>query len=167
MSMSTWHNYGYGINTRKITTDEERLKAFIESQPSVKSKILEWEKQIIFNCSGDAEAEAAFYSDNARDLCDLYIEYGDNNDIDGFAGLAHMLLSSSTGLPLIACRDSNTDDCYILAPPCYPWETTEAYSKIKSLDELKTVFEKNIAALTDQTLDELDWGEQNIEGWCS
>lgn len=165
MSMSTWHNYGYGINTRKITTDEERLKAFIESQPSVKSEILEWEKQEIFNCSGDAEAEAAFYSDSARDLCDLYIEYGDNNDIDGFAGLAHMLLSSSTDLPLIACRDYDTDDCYVLAAPCYPWDMTKTYSKIKNADELKKIFEKSIAMLTDQTLNELDWGYHNIAGW--
>lgn len=166
MSMSTWHNYGYGINTRKITTDEERLKAFIESQPSVKSEIIEWEKQEIFNCSGDTEAETiAFCSDSARDLCDLYETYGENDDVDGFAGLVHMLLTASTDLPLIVCRDYDTDDCYVLAAPCYPWDMTKTYSKIKSSDELKTVFEKSITMFTDQTLDELDWDYHNIAGW--
>ena len=162
MSLCIWNNYGYGINTDKIKTDEERLKKFIESQPDVKEKLVAWEKDEDYSDS-DALALGAYLNNNASELCELYQEHGDNDDVTGFAGIIQMVLSASAGFPLLACRDHNNDSCYVIVPRYFPWETNDAYFSLKSEADVKAIFEKSIAILTDQSLDELDWGEQNIE----
>lgn len=168
MSLCVNNNFGYGINVDEINTDEERLKRFIESQPAVQSQLIEWEKEACcFKDRDDADANAmyAYETDSACDLCDLYENYGDNDDVTGFAGIVEMVLSASAGFKLLACRDHNDDTCYVVMPRYFPWETVKAYFNIKNEEQIKAIFEKNITILTDQTLDELDWGEQNVESF--
>lgn len=162
MNNKIQYDYHYGINTRKITTDEERLRNFIESQPAVKAQLIEWERTEVYGYDYE-HAKYAYETDSAKELCELYMDHGDNDDIDGFAGIIQMVLSASTGVPLTAYRDLDTDDCFVVLSSCYPWEINDAFLKIKTENDVKALFKKNLAILTDQTLDELDWGKQGLE----
>ena len=167
MSLCVNNNCGYGINVDKINTDEERLKRFIESQPAVQNQFIEWEKEACcFKNRDDADANAmyAYETDSARDLCELYENYGDNDDVTGFAGIVEMVLSASAGFSLVSCRNYEDDVCYVIMPKYYPWDVNDELLKIKSEDDIKAVFAKALAILTDQSLDELDWGEQEVKG---
>ena len=52
-------------------------------------------------------------------------------------------------------------------PSYYPWEVIDnnVLLSIKDENDIKKIFAENIKALTDQSMDDLDWGEQKIEGW--
>lgn len=165
MSLETWHNYGYGINVSAIKTDADRLRAFIASQPAIRKVILDWEKtaRVI---EDNNIAESIYAKESFTNICELYDDFGDFCEIDGFAGIIQMVISESAGFSLVACEDSNTDDNFVIIPPRYPWDSNTAYFAIKSEDDAKAIFEKNLALLTDQTLDELDWGEQEVEGFA-
>lgn len=168
MSMASWHFYGYGINTDKINTDEARLKKFIESQPAVKEQFIAWEREEIY-CTDplicDTYAHDAYETESARELCELYQDHGENADVNGFTGIVEMVLSASAGFPLQSCRNHDNDACFVIMPPYYPWDVNDALLQIKSEDDIKAVFAKALAILTNQSLDELDWGMQNVEGW--
>ena len=169
MHVVSWHFYGYGINADKIETDEARLRKFIESQPAVKEQFIAWEKEEVY-CTDplicDKYAHDAYETESVSELCELYRDHGKNADVYGIAGIVEMVLSASAGFPLVSCRNYEDDVCYVIMPKYYPWDVNDELLKIKNEDDIKAVFAKALAILTDQSLDELDWGEQEVEGGC-
>jgi len=100
-------------------------------------------------------------------LFELFDTYSDYCDTDGMCQIVCAVLSTAIDIPLICCRDYNTDEHFVIMPSYYPWEVNrnDTLQKINSEDDIKTLFADCISKLTNQTLDDLDWGEQNIEGW--
>ncbi len=172
MSIATWHSYGYGICTDKIKTTVEQLKAFIDSEPDYKERVLGWLKTDYWDSKPDkpeptAEEISKVYADISLDGILETIEDHDDYAETGLACAVRSVLSMKTGIPLMSARDSNSELSYVIMPSYYPWEVNRntALQRINSEDDIRAVFAQHIAVLTNQTLDELDWGEQDIEGW--
>ena len=99
---------GYGISVDKINligADDDRFKRFIESQPTVRNQLIEWEKEKL-RSDDHAAATDAYETKIDSGLCALYMNFGNNNDdIHGFDGLIGMVLSASVGFSLVTSQD--------------------------------------------------------------
>ncbi len=171
MSMTSWHTYGFGICTDEINTTIERVKTFIDSAPEYKDKVFDWLNR---------EYSDGYYEGNTlseEKLNKIYAEItlddilGIVEDHDDFVGtglscLICSVINAKTRIPLITAQDSNSNCSYVIMPSYYPWEVNRntALQNINSEDDIKNIFAQYIAVLTNQTLDELYWGEQDIEG---
>lgn len=166
MSMSTWHNYGYGINTDKIDTTADKLRAYIDNHPKLKENILSY---IIdsegFDDNDTNRAEETYKTYSLDELIELFSNYSDFGE--QLNGIIHLGIEEEINIPLVSCSDSDSEDRFVIMPSYYPWEVigNEMLMSIESEDDIKKIFAENIKILTDQTLEELDWGEQSIEGW--
>lgn len=167
MSMQSWHNYGFGINVDKIQTTDEKLRAYIDRHPQLKTEIISY----ICNengCSNDgADTENSvltqLYSEyGIEQLDELYKYYTD----EGINGIIREAIEEETGIPLVSCCNCNSEESFVIMPSYYPWEVNNnpILQTINSEKNIKAIFANSLSHLTNQTLDELDWGEQNVEG---
>lgn len=174
MSMASWHNYGYGVCTSKIETTADKLKAYIDNHKKLKSDFIRYiadsEKLTDINEYGEIEidmekTEKSYENYSLDELIELYADYSDFGE--GLNGIIQQAITEETGIPLISCTDYNNDENFAIMPSYYPWEVigNNALMSIKSENDIKIIFAENIKALTDQSMDDLDWGEQQVEGW--
>lgn len=166
MSQVTWHNYGYGVNTDKIVTTADKLRAYIDNHANLKEMMLIYIIDSEGYDNNDFEkAEEAYKNYSKQELVEIYANYSDFGE--ELNGIIQTAIEEETHIPLVSCHDDNTDERFVIMPSYYPWEVTEndALQAIKTPEDIQAIFFRNISALTDQTPEELDWGEQNIEGW--
>lgn len=175
MSITSWHNYGYGICTSNIETTADKLRAYIDSHKKLKSDfiryIAESDELRTVNEYGeiitDTEVVNKRYESCSYDeLIRLYMNYSDFGE--GLNGIIQQAITEVTGIPLISCTDCNNDKCFVIMPSYYPWEVIDnkALQSIKDEADIKKIFAENVKTLTDQPIDDLAWGEQTIEGWA-
>lgn len=149
MSYKTWHIYGIGVNTSKIDTSVQKILNLINIAPEfaaeIKSKISDEhnldmdELTNILNdcrycCYCDNDAVSMVLSNVINELEDINITYTTNFDNESFCVFS----------------------------PMYPWNLNEREKNL-TYEALEDIFAKYIAYLTDQTLPELYYGEQEIE----
>lgn len=163
-----WHMYGYGVNTDNITTTTDKVRAYIEKFPTVKASIITWlTKEAALN---KTEITLDALIDDYDAFLDIYNKYSDHNEdvTDVLCMLIADAITADTGIPIVACHDYNTEKNIALMPSFYPWEyaSTPALSAIKTEDDIKNVFIRHLRLLTDEPIDECEWGEWSVEGWA-
>ena len=174
MSMVSWHNYGYGVCTSKIETTADKLRAYIDSHEKLKSDFIRYiadsEELTDINERGEIETdtkavEESYKNYSLGELIEFYVDYSDFHE--SLNGIIQQAITEETGIPLISCTDCNSDENFVIMPSYYPWEVIDnnALLSIKSENDIKKIFAENIKALTDQSMEDLDWGEQQVEGW--
>lgn len=153
MSFSTWHNYGLGLRTDTIETTIEKVKNFIALSPDLLDKI------------------NAFYESENRKFDDVNLDEFLCEDMDciddinaaytGLAAIIAEVIYEKENIELLCC-DNFEGEAYCIFPPMYPWNMTQKESSMTEND-IKDIFAKYIKLLTDQSLDELGFGYQEVE----
>jgi hypothetical protein len=151
---TTWHNYGYGIQTDNLNTDKTRLCALIDTSPEVKGEILSLLRP-------GTKPEDYDY-DNLLSIIEECDYNNDNDDI--IAGLLTQVIYINEDLPVEYVTDFD-DNNFVILPKVYPWQTTDTMKALTSEDDITALFAKYISILTDQNLDELDYGWHEIENY--
>lgn len=146
MSYTTRHTYGIGMKTDAIKTDSERIEKFVSLAPQFKAVL-------------DKLRETEYNGENP-DYLTLYSEYGDFGSYN-IAGLIYEVIKETEDIRLCPCDDFDSF-CYILFAPFYPWECTTNELAITE-DSLKELFEKYLSYLTEKSLEELEYGEWDVE----
>ena len=117
----------------------------------------------------DVRASAKnIYDTIDHDLLFEIIEYyTDYCDGDGMSYIVHGVLEECTDIPLLVGKNYNTEEHFVLMPSYYPWEVNQNKSlqNIHSDNDIEAIFADYLSKLTDQSLEDLDWGEQTLEGW--
>ena len=168
MSIQTWHNYGFGINVDKIQTTDEKLRTYIDEHPLLKNEIMSYicdeNDCSVNNTNTQNDVLAQLYSEYGIEQLDELYKYYTNNGLNGIIGEA---IEEETGISLVSCYDNNSDESFVIMPSYYPWEVNNnpILKTINSEEDIKTIFANSLSHLTNQTLDELDWGEQSVEGF--
>lgn len=169
----TWHTYGVGINVSKIKTDADHIRTLIEKSTYVTDLFKNYLLNEYINANPDttdsSKAEIKENLFNGASYED-FIEISDFIGLCGLASILNTVIFQDIGLSLTDCNDSNSDDQYLVLEPMYPWEYEALQPNIKPLiantNELRKLFAKYVAILTHQSLEQLDWGNQEIEGWA-
>lgn len=138
MPYKTWHNYGYGICTDKIKTTPERIAKLLALAPQYRA--------MLHAHFADCEIDEPTVED--------YTETAGQFDGDSYCDMASLLkavIEETEGIELIACDDY---DCryYLIYPPCYPWQITDA-DKEMTEEKLRLLYAKYVNILTDDVLD--------------
>lgn len=151
MSFSTWHNYGIGINVDKLETTIDKVRNFTILSPNIFNNITEY-----------YEKNGSSYNDISLDtLIEDLEEIGIDNGCLGLSALICEVIADVENIYLISCRDFD-DVEYCIFPPMYPWNMTQAESRLTENDVM-SLFEKYMSMLTDQSLRDLDYGHQEVE----
>lgn len=167
MSAVAWHLYGFGINANKINTTADKLRELIDMSIYVKELFIEWINDYYDLLLDEPDsAEKKYNSMTIDDFCNVNDSYGDYQNC-GLAGIIHLMIGEMENMPMASACDCNNNNNYIIMPSYYPWEVTDcpALQNINCENDIKLIFTKYIKILTDQSLEELDWGEQAIEGY--
>jgi hypothetical protein len=151
MALQTWHIYGFGIQTDKIKTTADKIRSLININCDIKNDILE---QI-----GD---DKKYKTATLNELLDLIMELERIDDNDVISTLLSMVIYADSGIEMMSVTSYNEEN-FVIFPRFYPWQLTKAEQNLKSEDDLKAIFEKYVGILTDQSLDELNFGHQEIE----
>jgi small-conductance mechanosensitive channel len=152
MSYQTWHDYGYGIKTDNLITDEENIRNLIKMSPYVKAEI-----------TAHLENYNLFDDMDKTDLLNNIEELNYNRgQPDMLAGLLTQIISTLENIPIIYVTDFD-DSNYVIVTATYPWKITDEMQKWQSKDDIEKIFEKYINVLTDQSLTDLEWGYHEIE----
>lgn len=148
MSFRSYHIYGIGINTDNINTTAEKVRDFIALAPNFKKDF-------------SGELTNSEYN-QINDFCvieDLF----DNNCDDYFSlgAVISKVVFELEHISLVSCENfDNINFCVFC--PMYPW-VGNVTEKSLTEEQLKEIFTKYVAYLTDQPLSELDYGYQEIE----
>lgn len=140
MSYSTWHVYGYGIETTKINTTVEKIKNLLDMAPETKKIVEEqFEKLEIDNPTVD-DYELAIP------------EYA-NFQMYGIAPILQYVIKELEGITFDIADDYNCD-IFLLYCPGYPWYF-QLHPKEVALSEkdIVNIFRKYVSVLTDEPID--------------
>jgi len=138
----TWHNYGYGVCTDKITVASvEKMEALLGRAPKYRQRIHDW-----FADCKIAEPTVDDYLDSDQD-------FG-----LGLAAILKEVILEAEGVELTACDDFNGMK-FLIYEPLYPWQMTE---KDLGLTEEgpEQLFRKYVSLLTEEDI-EIDY--QSVE----
>lgn len=151
MSYRTWHDYGVGINANKIETTAEKIRAFIALAP-------EYEKVC-------RKRIPAYDTLTTKELLEAIIDTrGDLWDYYGLATVICNVVSEKENIRLLACSDFY-DTSYCIFPAMYPWTLSDEEMRLTE-ERLYDLFKKYIAYISVQSLEELDYGYQEVENGC-
>ena len=84
------------------------------------------------------------------------------DDVYPIANIITEAIGEAADIAVSFVSDYNGNQ-FIIVPIVHPWELTETMKNWKSEDDIKAVFEKYFGVITDQSLDELCYGYQEIE----
>ena len=131
MSFTTWHNYGIGICTDEIKTqDVGRLQALLAKAPELEDKIQQW----LADC-GVENPTLQDYMDYDQDCC------------LGLATILQQVILEAEGIDMTAC--DNFDGCvFLIYQPQYPWELQHRETQLTE-DSLAQLFYRYVSILTD------------------
>lgn len=152
MSFESWHDYGIGIKASLIDIDPVRISKFLAMSPGFKTKI----EDAITDYVGAGWQWSTLSDDDLLDairemeVCCPPICY-----------LLQTVINEREGIYLIGCTDYDNEE-YLIFGPSYPWDMGPGV-KYLTQDGLQQVFEQYISMITDQTLKELEYGDQAVE----
>lgn len=134
MSFSTWHNYGYGLQTDNINIKSvECLEELIGRAPKYQAHIKEYfmEREIV------------------RPTIEDYLEL-DEDFNNGLASIMYEIIKETEGVELTACDDF---ECchYLLYQPLYPWQMKSEDSQMTE-ERLDEIFERYFSIITDDAI---------------
>lgn len=139
---STWHIYGYGVETSKIKQDEitvEKIEKLLSLAPEFQKEIHDFFEE--------CEIETPCVED--------YLEY-DQDYGHGIAFILNAVIKETEGIYLVSCDDCNCNK-FLLYPKGYPWKMNETDLKLNP-EVLKALFTKYLSIICD-TLPDIDYQE--------
>lgn len=151
MSYATWHNYGIGINSDMLTTTADKLRELITLAPEYEAKLKDYCK--IIQTDEEFEYETANY--------DQLLCLTDSVESDAVSIILREVIKEKENIYLANCSDFE-GECFLIFQPLFPWEMTKE-ERALTQDSLKDLFEKYISMITDQRLEDLDYGYKEIE----
>lgn len=130
MSFVSWHNYGIGVCTDDIETEDvERLRALLAKAPKLEEKVRQW-----------------IASSGIKDpTWEDYMEY----DQDYYLGLTTILkevILEAEGIEMTAC-DNFDGKQFLIYPPKYPWKQNQLEMQLTE-NALAALFNRYISILT-------------------
>lgn len=134
MSFQSWHNYGYGICTDDIKEHSvSRLEALLSAAPIFKCKVQDQlSREAITNPQWDD-----------------YMAYDTDYEL-GLATILGEVIGEAEGIALTAC-DNYDGQAYLLYPPKYPWELTDAERGLTK-ERVEEIFQYYVGILTDDPI---------------
>ena len=149
MSYTTWINYGIGLKTDLVKTENSKIRNLLERAPKFKAR---FEKYI---------EESELSNEAEISLLDVYSE--GYEDFGGYelAGLLFEVISEAEGIRLCPCDDYNGYN-FLLFAESLPWEFNEKERNLTAAS-VKEIFEKYISIITNQSLNELEYGDWKVE----
>lgn len=148
MSYHTWHNYGIGINVSKVETTTEKIRAFIALAPEYEKVC---RKRIPDYDTLTKEKLLEAIMDTVGGSCFAY----------GVATVICEVVSEKENIRLLACSDFY-DISYCIFSAMYPWTLLDEEMRLTE-ERLYDLFKKYIAYISVQSLEELDYGYQEVE----
>ncbi len=140
MSYSTWHIYGYGVETSEINKEEvtvERIEKLLSLAPEFQKGIHQYFEECEIN-----EPEIDDYFDFDQDY---------HHEI---AYLLKEVIEEDANIFLSTC-DSCDGEIFLLYPPSYPWEMRGEERNLTE-DKVKELLTKYLKIICD-TIPEIDY----------
>ncbi len=148
MSYTIWHDYGYGINTDKIETTFDKILDFVCLAPNYKKVFEEYMKHDIeelkkLNLTMNDFEEMLYNADSP------------------LSSIIASVIYELEDITLTVCSEYDISN-FCLFSPKYIWKMTNNERALTE-DGVKQLFAKYVAHLTNQTLEDLDYGYQEVE----
>ena len=142
MSYHCWTTDGFGFCVDDIHTTPARMVKLAEMNERAMNEVQDYLDEFY--------PERSIFVLSMADFDDLEGDYGET----GLAFVLHKVID----LPVTVTSDFD-GRWYILYEPCYPWSIPEA-EKGRTEDEVREIFQKYIAVLTDE---DIYIGYQSVE----
>lgn len=158
-----YHIYGTGIKTDDIQTTPDRIRDFIHLAPA-------FEKQLLKDLEESGVSESEFRNFDTERLCEeISVTAEELMDrmalnMHSFANLIAFVMREQEDINLTVCDDDH-DNVYCILQNDAPWNMNDR-TKMLTEDSFKELLGKHLKVLTDQSVDELDFGFQAIEDIC-
>lgn len=135
MSYTTWHTYGYGLQTDCLTIKSaESLADLVKCAP-------EFEKWV---------TECFRKNEITDPTIENYLEL-DTDCENELAFILQKVMEEAEGIELTACDDSEGFD-YLLYQPKYPWQMTDK-DKGLNQEKLNAIFERYLSIITEDEIE--------------
>lgn len=151
MSYTEWSTTGYGIPTDNLKLNADRLRKYISQVP----ELVEALKADLegYDCADANTIIEAYHG------C-LNVRYSGFTSYPSVAEIMAEVLLCTEGISFTPL-DNYDSECFIILGQFYPWELSDTMLTL-SLDALREIFSRHISILTDQSLEELEYGEWTV-----
>lgn len=167
MAYATWHDYGVGIRVGAIKTTISRLVNFICLAAGFKDEVEQELGQPLTSLMAGYEEDNTLYGFQGS----AYLEHPDRLKVlrdalfgiectDSLGTAIMRVISELEGISLECCGDDR-DRYYVIFPSKMIWNYGVVDRSVTE-DGLRAIFEKYLKFLTDQSLDDLEYGAQEI-----
>jgi hypothetical protein len=149
----TWHDYGYGIQTDNLKSDKTRLES------PINIAVADTRTSIINKFPKSKTLDTVNYDTLVETIAEC--DFGSYDDEQPLASLLAQVIYDIENLSIEYAHNFDGNN-FIILTPAYSWAMSDKMKKLKSEDDIEAIFQKCVGILTDQSLDELNYGFKEI-----